>query len=264
VKGERVNTFTQRVLLSVALLLLGACFSWAVDIDPGPATIKQECNLVWPQDLSPAAESTLTAFFADLLREHAPGLQVSDPATMVEAFVVKLQDEQDSVLRDHPDSSIRYDVSLSTEVGYREHDVLSFGVRLWLYTGGAHGNTYNRHIVVDLGTGRALGLRDLFREGSDAQLAELIRAELRRTLKLSPEKTLEQAGLREEAILPVENFFVTGQGIGFEYNPYDIAPYVMGSFRPVVPFEKLQPLLNPGFHRLFLHGHEAASRRGTS
>jgi hypothetical protein len=42
---------------------------------------------------------------------------------------------------------------------------------------------------------------------------------------------------------PNDNFFITGGGIGFFYNPYEIAPYSSGSTEIFLPWEEILPLL---------------------
>ena len=36
-----------------------------------------------------------------------------------------------------------------------------------------------------------------------------------------------------------ETFFLTPEGLGFFWNPYEIGPYVMGVIEVVIPYEKL-------------------------
>ena len=51
-------------------------------------------------------------------------------------------------------------------------------------------------------------------------------------------------------IAPNQNFFVTGKGMGFAYNPYEIGPYVMGEINIYIPFSDLKKYLKPDFKSL--------------
>jgi hypothetical protein len=42
-----------------------------------------------------------------------------------------------------------------------------------------------------------------------------------------------------------DNFYISEKGIGFFYNEYDIAPYVMGPTEVLVPYEAIKPYIRP-------------------
>jgi hypothetical protein len=217
----------------------------SVRVEAGSLSTNGEFSLTWPTGLTPAADATLVRFLAEVLDEGALAGTAGGPAAVVRSFAVKFQREYDEFKRDFPDSALTYEAQLSTEVRRMDREFLSLAVNFWAYTGGAHGNTRDSNIVIDLSTGRRLTTADLFEEGAGERLTELIKDELRRGKNLPADASLEEAGFWEKDIQPTENFFVTGAGIGFLYNPYDIAPYAGGSFSPVIPFEKLRPLLRP-------------------
>jgi hypothetical protein len=45
-----------------------------------------------------------------------------------------------------------------------------------------------------------------------------------------------------------KNFYVTGKGVGFIYNPYEVAPYVVGEIELYVPFSEITDILKPGVY----------------
>jgi hypothetical protein len=56
--------------------------------------------------------------------------------------------------------------------------------------------------------------------------------------------------LFENDIPITDNFYLTSKGIGFNYNPYEIGPYALGSVSLYIPFSELDPCLNPEFRQL--------------
>jgi hypothetical protein len=55
----------------------------------------------------------------------------------------------------------------------------------------------------------------------------------------------EKGGLFENQIRHNGNFAVTGSGIGFLYNQYDIAPYAAGQITVDLSFDELKGILKP-------------------
>ena len=45
-------------------------------------------------------------------------------------------------------------------------------------------------------------------------------------------------------IMPIDNFYLSSEGITFYYNIYDIAPFAMGPTEVMVPYSQLKPWLS--------------------
>jgi len=157
---------------------------------------------------------------------------------------------------------IQYPVFIS------EHFV-SVATQHYLFEGGAHGAASTSFDVIDLTTGRRLDIGDIF-EGEDWKtgLSPLLKAELlrQRSFQDAQEKAvlgaglaggdadvsdsersstdLRSLGLFEPDIVPSEDVFICGSGIGFEYDRYQIAPWYMGEFIIVLPWRELKPYLS--------------------
>jgi hypothetical protein len=183
--------------------------------------------------------------------EAATGVEIEARGALDRRVSMKLVDRSvDHVLDRLGLSVVRIcEAQVSTEVHRMDAEILSLAVNHWAYTGGAHGITSDRHVGIDLRTGRRLALAELFAAGFEERLTALIKEELRRGKGLPTGASLEEAGFWEKDIAPAENFFVDAEGVGFRYNPYDIAAYAAGSFSPVIPFAKLRDLLVPEMRR---------------
>lgn len=107
------------------------------------------------------------------------------------------------------------------------------------YTGGAHGYTGIGHEVFDMTTGEIVTEEDLFAEGYEEKVAELLAASLEEYLAENEEDPESMFSLPE----PNGNFAVSEEGITWTYNPYEIAPYSMGIFDLLVSWDDLKPYL---------------------
>lgn len=107
------------------------------------------------------------------------------------------------------------------------------------YTGGAHGYTGIGHEVFDMTTGEIVTEEDLFAEGYEENVAELLAASLEEYLAENEEDPESMFSMPE----PNGNFAVSEEGITWTYNPYEIAPYSMGIFDLLVSWDDLKPYL---------------------
>jgi hypothetical protein len=118
------------------------------------------------------------------------------------------------------------------------------------YNGGAHPSSDRTYVVFDKGTAAQVLLSDIVREESKPALRELVNRKLRAGKKIGPSDSLKKARFLVDEAELTENFFFTPQGLGFHWDPYEIAPYSEGYVEAVVPFEEIMGLLSPGGQRL--------------
>lgn len=112
------------------------------------------------------------------------------------------------------------------------------------YTGGAHGIYLSSFFNIDLRTLVPIHLADIFVEGYEEQLTDLLWTQLMADNKVDTRQELEEMGYATTGELtPTENFYLGDEGITFYYNVYDIAPYVMGATRITLSYETVRHLL---------------------
>jgi len=124
------------------------------------------------------------------------------------------------------------------------------------YKGGAHGLGTVLYYVFDLTDKRVLYIRDFFREGTEERLCDIIKKELRsyndraagagaapETAVLGNDKPLSQGIFFTDEPVITENFFISQEGMGLNWAPYEIAPYAAGSIEIVLPWKTIRPLL---------------------
>jgi hypothetical protein len=119
-----------------------------------------------------------------------------------------------------------------------------------LYKGGAHPSSERTYTVFDKGAAARVLLSDVVREESKPALRQLVNRELRAGKKLAPSDSLKKALFFADEAELTENFFFTPQGLGFHWDPYEIAPYSEGYVEAVVPFGEIMALLSPLGQRL--------------
>ena len=116
------------------------------------------------------------------------------------------------------------------------------------YLGAAHPNTVNITFNYDVRSSKELTLKDIFQSNSPylQTLSELSREELKNQLQsdipeiedfINPGTEPKEENFQTFVLLP--------ESLKLIFDPYQVAPYVAGTREVVIPFPKIQYLLNP-------------------
>ena len=143
-----------------------------------------------------------------------------------------------------------YEYNISAKLAQGQEHIWNYRISHYSYTGGAHPNSYQKWINIT-DQGKLLTKEDVFLPNTDAAVCELILKELIRTAneRMETDTITGIQGLQEYGILQMnglyipDNFLLEKEGIRFLYNPYDIAPYAVGSFELEVPYQELNTYL---------------------
>jgi hypothetical protein len=127
-----------------------------------------------------------------------------------------------------------------------DHNVISISVDSMVFLGGAHGVDGSGFHNFDALTGQKIVLTDLVKPGFEKRWAELGAAILRRQAGLKPDAKLTDCDLFEDSLALNDNFFITPGGIGFSYNPYEIAAFARGIVEFTLPWKDIRDDLKPG------------------
>jgi hypothetical protein len=111
------------------------------------------------------------------------------------------------------------------------------------YTGGAHGMRSKDYYVFSLDEKRRLALNDIIREEAKPELGNLVEAALRKEMEIPDWIPLSEKGFFENTLEKMEDFFLGPQGMGFQWDPYEIGPYSMGIIEVVIPYGALHGML---------------------
>lgn len=209
-----------------------------------------EAGSIWPNGNMPAAE-TLRKEIIGLFTEK-PTSQPLDAilAQTKDSFFTAYKQELAGVkaedAKEMP-SMYAQESSQRVMVVYQDERFISIASFVYTYTGGAHGNYGTGYFTIDLAAQKKIELNDILTPAGKAALPGLLEKAFRLQYKVEPGTELSESGLFENKIEPTDNFFVTGNGIGFNYVPYEIGPYAMGEVLLFVSFEDLFELLTPAF-----------------
>jgi len=120
---------------------------------------------------------------------------------------------------------------------------------IYQYTGGAHGIQKVEYIVLDLAGKRVLKFDDFFREGVEQRLYNIVINELRQYNNSHGHTILEENQPLSQGIfftdnpMLTNNFFISNNGFGLNWQPYEIAPYYTGNIEIIIPWRTIRPLL---------------------
>ena len=142
---------------------------------------------------------------------------------------------------------LNYESSSKADIKYNANHYVIVEQMTYEYSGGAHGNWGSKLLVMDVQQKRILSLQDVV-HASARQLQPLVEKAFRSQYKLADTDSLNTI-LFENQLLPNQNFYFTSQGVGFIYNPYEVAAYVMGQIFVFIPYTELNNYLDPEFKR---------------
>jgi len=141
--------------------------------------------------------------------------------------------------------SLNHEFVWITNAVYQGHGVLACFIEKYEYSGGAHGNDWRNYLVIDLTNGHPVSIDDVFIEGYEGAMTDLITKQLlSKHADEFPDATLEEIGYWEDDIAPNDNFFVTSDGLAYHFNSYEIAPYSAGHTVVVIPWEEISGLID--------------------
>ena len=109
---------------------------------------------------------------------------------------------------------MNYEEKCNGKVLYNDNNILSYSVKTYSYSGGAHGVTSNNVASMNLATNKIYTLKQLFGEDNNEKLKALIK-----------EKLSQNNQLFTEDIEVIQNFYLSNKGVSFVYSPLDIAAY---------------------------------------
>lgn len=172
-----------------------------------------------------------------------------DPQHLVnnikDAFFNEYIQSNESLLNELTGPSLNWELIKSGFVLYNELDKLSYMVMTYEFTGGAHGLETSLYKTFDMKSGKVIRVRDLFYQGFEGKLTGILTAKLRKSTGLMEHVKLTDRGYFTDQIKPSENFYLSPQGIGFVYNPYEIAPHSFGTITIFVSYAELSEILRP-------------------
>lgn len=145
-------------------------------------------------------------------------------------------------------SSFDWEKSKAVRIQYNENQILSMEFFDYGNTGGAHGLSISKFIVISLQDGHTIRLDEIFRPDYTNDLRDILNVQVRKQYEIKDGKDLRDAGFFVENLEPTANFYLNKDGIGFFYNQYEVAPYAMGPVDVFVPYHLINKILDKEGH----------------
>jgi len=142
-------------------------------------------------------------------------------------------------------ATLNYESMQEVSVRYNERGYVILESLSYDYSGGAHGNYGSALYCLDAASKRRLALQDVIAADS-SQLRTLLEKNFRAQIRLAASRPLTEY-LFENRLMPNDNFYFTNKGIGFLYNPYEIAAYALGQINVFIPYTELKQYIRPDF-----------------
>ncbi len=140
---------------------------------------------------------------------------------------------------------LNYEHSETMSVRFNDHGYVILENAVTDYSGGAHGNYWCRLSPYDMQAHKPLKLSDIITADS-ATLQPFVEKYFRIQYNIADTDSLGSV-LFENHLGPNNNFYFNERGLGFIYNPYEVASYAQGQIEVFVPFHVIKQYLVPAF-----------------
>lgn len=142
-----------------------------------------------------------------------------------------------------------YKYSMETSIEEGRKGIVVYTAKLDYYEGGAHGISQDFVFNFKKSTGQRVRLDDIFVQGAEKRLAEILQKKLEDATDASSLNDLKDKGyLNTTDMYASQNFILGKDDITFIYNIYEIAPYEQGVTRLSVSYSDLEELLTKNFN----------------
>ncbi|MDE6317669.1 MAG: DUF3298 and DUF4163 domain-containing protein [Muribaculaceae bacterium] len=141
--------------------------------------------------------------------------------------------------------AMSYEMSYSVKPLVLEPTYVTMMFTSYIYLGGAHGEAAAVGQTFDAVTGVMLD-DNMFRTGTEDTILALVKNGLmEQYFKVTTEKEFNDCLLSDNGdfSLPANPPYFTGEGVCFQYQQYEIAPYSAGMPECTVPFATIRPYL---------------------
>jgi len=163
---------------------------------------------------------------------------------MKEVYFENYISSNESVYKEMPDgASFEWELIKYMHIIHNESNLLTFYILSYAFTGGAHGLETHDFFSIDLLTGKRIKLEDILLPGKENELNKMLTHKLHQIIGISDAEKLTDSGYFTDEVKANENYYLTGNGLGFFYNHYELAPYSFGFTDIFLTFNELKGLL---------------------
>ncbi len=180
-----------------------------------------------------------------MLRTLCFNLADDSPCESVESIAVNFIDEFKTIPQELTGASSGWELSQTISIINENAKIIALQHEFYAYTGGAHGMPGQFFINIEKNSGQVLSLADILSSEEHAAFLNIAKSKFYEQRELPADQSLGQAGywFNDETFYVPDNFSITGDGLLFLYNPYEIASYADGMIELFVPFTDVHELL---------------------
>lgn len=183
-------------------------------------------------------QTILSGMFFEETADDSPGKDyVRAAMTFISDYETYVADEKNYIAR-HSNLT-------DSKILHESPELICMSFSNWSYAGGMHGNYSTRLVNFDKKTGEEITADKILKDKN--QLSPLLEKKVRKHYKIEDNSSLKDFGLYYEGEqFPVnDNVGILKDSIVFEYNPYEVGPYVLGGMTLTIAKSDIKELLKP-------------------
>lgn len=232
--------------------IIGKSASHPVKFKNDTVTARSYIMMMEPSD------ATSSKWFAEKIIENIWGDEANPSSSIMSViesqtkqFFEEYEADMDTLRKsiDNADTgrhhTLNYENDINANALYNDNGFLVLDVGSYNYYGGAHGMQGSSILCYDMKEKRALNLSDVISIDSIA-LQKIVEKNFRKASRIPANKPLTEI-LFENKLPANDNFYFTNKGLGFVYQPYEVAAYVYSMVNVFIPYAEVMPNLNPQF-----------------
>lgn len=138
---------------------------------------------------------------------------------------------------------IGWEALITGKIVWQSPTIINIFLEVYTMTGGAHGNTICVSLIFDAGSGNLLTIEELIND--IPAFTAFAERQFRETFDMAADQSINATGLmfdQDKFTLP-ENSYFTDEGLVLYYNTYEIAAYVEGAKKVLLPYAEVRSYL---------------------
>ncbi len=200
--------------------------------------------LRFSDSIRPDAARRMNDTIEILIRRSLNISELTNESFTIDQLAQQFLDDYDKENADYP--SYPWNMDITTDLVYQTPKLVSIAVGFSSYMGGAHPNSEVKYHNYRTDTGKELSLEDITTDFD--QLLIIAEKSFRLANDIKDNETFFDKGFEMDSLFVLtRNFAINKDGLDFLYNPYEIAPYSMGTIEFSIPYEELEGVLREEF-----------------
>ncbi len=167
----------------------------------------------------------------------------TDLASGYQKAIKEFNKEYANLKKEFPDDTIAWEATIDGVISYKSDNVISIKINSYIFTGGAHGNSFTTFLNFDAKSGALLSTDDLI-NNLDAFTA-FAEKQFRKQEQIPLDGSINATGFMfpDDAFVLPEAVGFTERGLALIYNQYEIASYADGQISLLLPYNTVASYL---------------------